>query len=73
MCVCVVIWIRYRHLTGALESDLKIDDIVFSVCSTYTCDTQVTHTHTHTCRPVDGTSMNKECAAIDAVGSMPPL
>ena len=25
------------------------------------------------CRPVDGTSMNKDCAAIDAVGSMPPL
>jgi len=26
-----------------------------------------------TCRPADSTSMNKECAAIDAVGSMSPL
>jgi len=24
----------------------------------------------HTCRPVDGTSMNEECVAVDAVGSM---
>jgi len=32
-----------------------------------------THTHTHTFGPLDGTSMNKECAAVDAVGSMPPL
>jgi len=22
------------------------------------------HTHTHTCRPVDGTSMNEECEAV---------
>jgi len=27
-----------------------------------------TDQHTH-CRPVDGTSMNEECAAVDAVGS----
>jgi len=25
------------------------------------------------CGLVDGTSMNEECAAVDAVGSMPPL
>ena len=30
-------------------------------------DTRLTHTHTHTCRPVDGTSMNEECEAVDAV------
>jgi len=31
------------------------------------------HNTTHTSGPLDGTSMNKECAAVDAVGSMPPL
>ena len=29
--------------------------------------------NTHTCRLVDGTSMNEECVAVDAVGSMPKL
>ena len=34
----------------------------------------VTHTtHIHTCRLVDGTSMNEACIAVDAVGSMPKL
>jgi len=34
-----------------------------------------THTHTqkHTCRLVHGTSMNEECIAVDAIGSMPKL
>jgi len=29
--------------------------------------------HTHTCRPVDGSSMNEECVAVDAAGSVPSL
>ena len=46
----------------------------------YKCPVQITETiiefksktrmitHAHTCRPVDGTSMNEECVAVDAVG-----
>jgi len=30
-------------------------------------------TMTHTCRLVDGTSMNEECVAVDAVGSIPKI
>jgi len=29
--------------------------------------------NTHTCRLVDGTSMNEECVAVDAAGSVPKL
>jgi len=48
-------------------------DPEFSYFDTILAYDRQTHTHTHTCGLVDGTSMNEECAAVDAVGSMPPL
>jgi len=45
------------------------------IVMTFQHNSQVQHTrtNTHTSGPLDGTSMNKECAAVDAVGSMSPL
>jgi len=35
----------------------------FCICHMFCCYTH-THARTHTCRPVDGTSMNEECEAV---------
>jgi len=60
------------NTTTTINSMLLFSTAVVWCASCDVCSCTHTHTHTH-CRPVDGTSMNEECAAIDAVGSMSPL
>ena len=69
--LCMLLLRYLVHITKNIFSFNQIvSDIYHAVCYYTSIDAKFA---THTCRPVDGTSMNKECAAIDAVGSMPPL